>query len=126
LARGKGGIKGIATAYRDATTSDATKKQRAEAAQKARQTKAERRAEKTASLPLEEVRKLFDADQIFALPNSLAGEFSDTIPEAKFALFLSDGKSLLGPVLDDSLVRQIAAILVHRRKTAMVPPAAAA
>jgi hypothetical protein len=114
LARGKGGIKGIATAYRDATTSDATKKQRAEAAQKARQTKAERRAEKTASLPLEEVRKLFGVDQIFALPNSLAGEFSDTIPEAKFALFLSDGKSLLGPVLDDSLVRQIAAILVHR------------
>jgi hypothetical protein len=125
LARGKGSIKGIATAYRDATTSEATKKQRAEAAQKARQTKAERRAEKTASLPLEEVRKLFGADQIFALPNSLAGEFSHTIPEAKFALFLSDGRSLLGPVLDDSLVREIAAILVRRRETAMVPAAAA-
>jgi hypothetical protein len=124
LARGKGGIKGIATAYRDATTCDATKKQRAEAAQKARQTKAERRTEKTASVPLEEVRKLFGAEQIFALPNSLASEFSDTIPEAGFALFLSDGKSLLGPVLDDSLVRQIAAILVHRRETAMLPAAA--
>jgi hypothetical protein len=123
LARGKGGIKGIATAYRDATTSDATKKQRAEAAQKARQTKAERRTDKTESLPLEEVRKLFGAEQIFTLPNSLANEFSDAIPEAGFALFLSDGKSLLGPVLDDSLVRQIAAILVNRRETAMVPVA---
>ena len=125
LARGKGGIKGIATDYRDATTSDATKKQRAEAAQMARQIKAERRTKKTASLPLEEVRKLFGAEQIFALPNSLASEFSDAIPEAGFALFLSDGKSLLGPVLDDLLVRQIAAILVHRRETAM-PPATAA
>jgi hypothetical protein len=125
LARGKGGIKGIASAYRDATTPDATKRQRAEAAQKARQTKAERRGENITSLPLEEVRKLFGAEQIFALPNSLANEFSDAIPEAGFALFLSDGKSLLGPILDDSLVRQIAAILVYRRETAIVPAGAA-